>query len=75
MWLTITKKELPMSDKKESLYPAQVAAIAECHPNTVKRYERRGVIRSKRDVNNFRRYSMQEALKLKKLLAKRVEIV
>lgn len=62
-----------MSEIRESLYPAQVAAIAECHPNTVKRYELRGVIRSTRDINNFRRYSMRDALKLKRLLAKRVE--
>jgi DNA-binding transcriptional MerR regulator len=63
-----------MTAKTKDLYPAHVAAIADCHPNTVKRYERRGVIRSKRDVNNFRRYPLSEALKLKKLLAKRVEV-
>jgi len=47
---------------------SDVARIAECHINTVKNYEKRGYIKSLRDNNNFRRYSQQDAIKLKKLL-------
>jgi DNA-binding transcriptional MerR regulator len=47
---------------------SDVARIARCHVNTVKNYERRGYIKPLRDNNNFRRYSQQEALKLKELL-------
>jgi len=63
-----------MSHEKYNLYPAQVGAIAGCHSTTVKQYEKRGVIRSKRDINGYRRYSIEEALKLKRILAKRVEV-
>jgi len=47
---------------------SQVASIAGCHFNTVKNYSERGVIQEMRDANNFRRYSMEDALKLKKII-------
>jgi len=52
----------------EDLTVSQVAEIAGCHFNTVKNYEQRGVIQGMRDSNNFRRYSMGDALKLKKII-------
>lgn len=50
-----------------------VAKLAGCSRSTVLRYEQRGVIRSKRDCNNHRRYSPEEAKKLRELLALRTE--
>jgi DNA-binding transcriptional MerR regulator len=46
----------------------QVARIAGCHRNTVLNYERYGYLKPFRDSNNFRRYTKQDALKLKQLL-------
>jgi len=48
---------------------SQVAKIAGCHINTVLNYEQRGYIQALRDHNNFRRYSLGEALKLKEILS------
>ncbi len=55
--------------EERSLTINEVAKIADCHINTVKNYEKRGYIKPLRDNNNFRRYSRQDALKLKKILA------
>jgi len=57
---------------KTELSVIEVARMAECHPNTVRRYTRIGAIQASRDINNFRRYDLAEALKLKKLLNERV---
>lgn len=51
---------------------AQVAKIAGCHRNTVVNYTLRGVITSMRDSNGFRRYTMADALKLKKIIEHRI---
>ena len=53
---------------KYDLTAEQVARIAGCHRNTVLRYERNGYLNPMRDNNNFRRYSSQDAKKLKSLL-------
>ena len=45
----------------------QVAKVAGCHRNTVLKYEREGYITPLRDNNNFRRYTFQQALKLKEI--------
>jgi DNA-binding transcriptional MerR regulator len=45
----------------------QVAKVAGCHRNTVLKYEREGYISPMRDNNNFRRYTLQQALELKKI--------
>ena len=52
---------------------AQVAEIASCHRNTVLRYQSRGLIRGKRDSNGYRRFTIEEALKLKKILSTRTD--
>lgn len=46
----------------------QVAGIVGCHRNTVLRYEKYGYVSPMRDKNNYRRYSLQQALKLKKII-------
>jgi|GEM_PF-1965747 len=50
----------------------QVAAFAQCHRNTVLRYESKGIISSLRDNNGFRRFPVREARKLKGVLSIRV---
>ena len=50
------------------LLTGQVARIANCHNNTVLKYEREGYISSMRDNNGFRRFTKQDALKLKSIL-------
>ncbi len=45
-----------------------VAQFAGCHRSTVLKYERDGYLKPLRDCNNYRRYSQQDAHKLKKLL-------
>lgn len=50
-----------------SLTVDQVASIAGCHRNTVLRYEKQGFITPLRDRNNYRRYTLQDVLKLKEL--------
>jgi DNA-binding transcriptional MerR regulator len=47
---------------------SQVAEFAGCHPRTVLNYEKRGYIKPYRDHNNFRRYTKEDAKKLKQLL-------
>jgi DNA-binding transcriptional MerR regulator len=57
---------------KWNLTVVEVARIADCHRNTVLRYESRGLIRGKRDSNGYRRFTLGEALKLKKILSTRI---
>ncbi len=62
-----------MTKTNANLFVAQVAEIAGCHPNTVRRYENRGVLCPKRDMNGYRRYTIKQALELKNALAKRID--
>lgn len=62
-----------MTKTNVDLFVAQVAEIAGCHPNTVRRYESRGVISPKRDMNGYRRYTVKQALALKNTIAKRID--
>lgn len=61
---------LEVEDMKDNpdLTVAGLAKFASCHRNTVVSYCNRGLITAYRDVNNYRRFSKAEALKLKKLL-------
>ncbi|BEQ13125.1 MerR family transcriptional regulator [Desulfoferula mesophila] len=49
-----------------------VAREANCHPNTVRRYEQRGLIEAMRDINGYRRFSRDQVERLKELLEMRV---
>jgi len=73
MRLNPIEGELLMTTQTQDLLVQEVARIADCHRNTVLRYEQRGFITASRDLNGFRRYSLEEALKLKELLERRVE--
>ena len=48
---------------------SQVAEFAGCHKRTVLNYTKRGYLKPMRDHNNFRRYTKEDAEKLKQLLA------
>jgi DNA-binding transcriptional MerR regulator len=52
----------------QELLLAQASEVVGVHPNTLKRYEQKGLIRSKRDYNNWRRFRVEELLELKKKL-------
>ena len=56
-------------DDAANLTVAQVARFANCHDHTVRSYEKRGYIKAYRDFNNFRRFTLQEAIKLKEILS------
>ena len=60
------KQEEDMEERDLTI--CDVARMANCHINTVRNYEKRGYIKSMRDNNNFRRYSKQEAIKLRAIL-------
>jgi hypothetical protein len=65
----LTKSDSGGPMETAELTVANVAKIAGCHLNTVKRYERCGYIKSYRDINGYRRFSRQDASKLKEMLA------
>ena len=48
---------------------SELAEKAGLHPETIRRLEKRGLISSRRDINNWRRYSSDVVDKLKKLYA------
>lgn len=54
--------------QEANLTISQVANIVGVHRNTVLNYETKGYVEPMRDNNNFRRYSLQEALKLKRIV-------
>ena len=56
---------------EKDLRVSEVAEIAGCHFKTVINHEKRGTIQSSRNVYNHRRFSMADALKLKRLLSER----
>ena len=56
-----------MSNKYD-LTIKEVAEIVGCHRNTLIRYEKGGYVSPMRDNNNYRRYTLQQALKIKKIL-------
>lgn len=55
-------------DDRANLNVATVARFAGCHDNTVRQYEKKGLIKAYRDFNNFRWFTLQDAVKLKEIL-------
>jgi len=55
-------------NKKYQLTVNEVAKIVGCHRNTLLRYEKDGYVSPMRDNNNYRRYSLHQALKLKEII-------
>ena len=58
-----------MRNGSTHLTVAHVAKIANCHPNTVRHYDSKGLIQSQRDINGYRRFSLEQALRLRELLS------
>jgi DNA-binding transcriptional MerR regulator len=52
---------------------SELAQAVGLHPETIRRLERRGLIRSARDHNGWRHYSVDAVVKLKELYAKNEE--
>jgi len=52
-----------------------VAEICGVHRNTILNYEKRGYLNPKRDLNNYRRFHLQDAKRLRKLLRTRKNVV
>ena len=48
---------------------SELAEKVGLHPETIRRLERRGVISSQRDVNGWRRYSLDALITLRKRYA------
>jgi len=44
---------------------SEVAKELDCHPETVRRLERRGILRAKRNYRNFRVFELADILKVK----------
>ncbi|MBW1894416.1 MAG: MerR family transcriptional regulator [Deltaproteobacteria bacterium] len=49
----------------DKLAVSEVAKKLGCHPETVRRLERRGVLKAKRDYRNSRVFDLAEVLKVK----------
>ena len=45
---------------------SKAAEILNCHPETVRRLERRGLLTAKRDYRRFRIFEVKDVLQLKK---------
>ncbi len=52
----------------------ETADLARCHRNTVRNYARRGIIGCYRNVNGYRRFPLEEVLKLKAILEARISV-
>jgi MerR family transcriptional regulator, heat shock protein HspR len=58
--------KLKPDDKKRPLFMISVAAeLAEMHPQTLRMYERRGLIRPNRSMKHTRLYSMEDVERLR----------
>jgi DNA-binding transcriptional MerR regulator len=49
----------------QKLTVSKAAKELKCHPETVRRLERRGVLKAKRDYRNFRVFDLGDVLKVK----------
>jgi DNA-binding transcriptional MerR regulator len=50
----------------ERITISRAAQIVNCHPETIRRLDRRGIIKVKRDYRGHRIFTRNELLKLKK---------
>lgn len=59
---------MPFSDKMKPVFMISVAAeLAEMHPQTLRMYERRGLITPKRSSKSTRLYSMEDVERLRRI--------
>lgn len=45
---------------------AKAAEVLNCHPETIRRLNRRGILKAWRDYRGFRIFNLEEVLKVKK---------
>ncbi len=50
---------------KTMLLVSEAAQLLKAHPESVRRWERRGLLRAKRDYRGFRVFHLSEVLRLK----------
>ncbi len=59
---------MPFEDKLRPVFMISVAAeLAEMHPQTLRMYERRGLIRPKRSLKSTRLYSLDDVERLRRI--------
>lgn len=59
---------MPLDDKMKPVFMISVAAeLAEMHPQTLRMYERRGLIRPKRSSKSTRLYSLEDVERLRRI--------
>ena len=49
----------------EKVTVSEAAKILDCHPDTVRRYEKCGQLKAKRDYRGFRIFRLSEILRMK----------
>lgn len=54
-----------MTEEERTVRTAEAAGILGIHPQTLRDWERKGLIKSKRPEGTYRRWSVSELLKLK----------
>jgi len=50
----------------EKLYITEASKIVKCHPETLRRLERRGLLNAQRDYRGFRVFNLNDLLGLKR---------
>ena len=59
---------MPLEDKMRPVFMISVAAeLAEMHPQTLRMYERRGLIRPRRSLKSTRLYSLDDVERLRRI--------
>ncbi len=59
---------MPLSDKMKPVFMISVAAeLAEMHPQTLRMYERRGLLRPQRSSKSTRLYSLEDVERLRRI--------
>jgi MerR family transcriptional regulator/heat shock protein HspR len=62
------EKKMPFEDKLRPVFMISVAAeLAEMHPQTLRMYERRGLIRPRRSSKSTRLYSLADVERLRRI--------
>jgi MerR family transcriptional regulator, heat shock protein HspR len=65
---TTEEKNMPFEDKMRPVFMISVAAeLADMHPQTLRMYERRGLIRPRRSSKSTRLYSLADVERLRRI--------
>lgn len=58
-----------MHQEQQDYLISEAARAIGCHPNTIKNFERRGLINCPRDYNGYRRIPTSELQRLKEIMS------